>query len=351
MIRDRSAPPTSSQRTRTAIEGLQNIDRDFSSPNSCSGDNLREEQDHAKEIILALNPHEVFEVALILHHRFPEFAFLHLPTFQEEWKNGDGSWLLIAAIFALCSRFVPPCNKPKLLSEDQFASYARIGLQSVLNGPPSLPIVQVLLIMSMFEWGSGNGHGAWMHSGMAIRMMQSLDSTRQNSSIHDLSGEIYSRTYWSCFVMDRFIFCGKSQPLALPVATMKIEVPSGEQSFAFGISEGSKISFDSGCPFTVNEYYIVLIKGFDIWAKILDLIVSGGRRKPSMSKPENCPWVTGSPWKSLLDALEEWRSQQCDRLKFPTTSVAAHVSLGSGGKFAYVNLLYYVWYVWYLIIS
>jgi hypothetical protein len=304
-----------------------------------------EKRDHPKEIVLALNPQSVFEVAIIFRQKFPELAFLHLPTFLDNWKGGDRSWVLIAAMFALCCRLLRSCNKPKFISEDQFASYARVGLHSVLHDLPSLPMVQALLVMSMYEWGSGNGHGAWMHSGMAIRMLQSLDAAKQKAEIPDIVDESHNRTFWACFVMDRFISCGTSQPLALPLDRMKIDMPLGEEEFAFDVS-GNIDRSNSPCePFTINEYYIVLVKGFDIWSKILDLIISGGRRKPNMSKAENCPWVTGSPWKTLLDSVEGWRSQQSDPLKFPATSVAAHVSLGHGEKFAYLNLLYYVWYV------
>ncbi|KAH7417555.1 putative fungal-specific transcription factor [Cadophora sp. MPI-SDFR-AT-0126] len=336
----RSAPPVSSQTTRIVA---QNTGLDIPSPKSYSGDDsLVEKQRHPKEIVLALSPQLVFEVTTVFHQKFPEFAFFHLPTFVNNWKDGDSSWVLIAAMFALCCRFLPASSKPKLLSEDQLALYARIGLQSVLIDPPSLHMVQALLVMAMYEWGSGNDHNAWMNSGTATRMMQSLDTTRPQSSTQDSADEIYKRTFWACVVMDRFIFCGKSQPLALPLDSMKIDMPIGEDEFAFDVSGNINRSYSSCEPFTFNEYYTVLVKGFDIWSQILELIISGGRRKPDMSKAENCPWVTGSPWKTLIDRVAEWRSQQSDRLKFPTTRVAIHVSLGRGEKFAYLNLLYYV---------
>ncbi|KAJ5032262.1 uncharacterized protein L3040_008870 [Drepanopeziza brunnea f. sp. 'multigermtubi'] len=301
-----------------------------------------------KDIMLGTSSQMIIEVATVFCQNFPELAFLHLPTYSGSSDGGEKDWVHIAAMFALCHRLLPGRTQAILLNEADYASYARDGLRSILSDPPRLVTVQSLLIMSMFEWGAGNGAGAWMHSGTATRMMQSIDAMKSDSNRHGRDGEIHNRTFWACFVMDRLIVCGKSQPLALPLEKMAIDMPIGDQDFAFGGSSRIGRTLAAGVPvspsgiYTMNEYYWILIKGFDIWSKILDLIISGGRRLPDMSKPENCPWVRGSPWRVLYDSLEEWRGQQSERLRYSETGIAVHVSLGCGEKFAFVNLLYYV---------
>ncbi|KAH7363825.1 putative fungal-specific transcription factor [Rhexocercosporidium sp. MPI-PUGE-AT-0058] len=335
--------PSSSVQRRNAV--FHSIDTETLRQRAHSHHGFEGENDETKtpmEIILAMSPQLTLEVATVFNQKFPELAFLHLPTLLSRSNEDATMWVQIAAMCALCCRLLTRTTQDRLVPEEKFYSYAREGLQSVRSGPPSLPSVQALLIMSMYEWGAGNGYAAWMDSGMAIRMMQSLDAMKTKRDQPEIDGEIYNRTFWACFVMDRFIFCGKSQPRALPLERMPIQVPIGEEDFAFGVSGHAGRSISTSDPFTNNEYSAVLVGGFEIWSKVLDLIISGGRRKPNMSRPENCPWVKGSPWKTLIDGVEDWRSQQSDRLKFPSTSVAVHVSLGYGEKFAYVNLLYYV---------
>ncbi|KAL2072805.1 hypothetical protein VTL71DRAFT_12148 [Oculimacula yallundae] len=341
-VRNRgSKAPTSLRGSSTGTSTVRQS-LDPGTVNRRSGDNKACAQCNSKEAVMRVPPQVILEVATIFNRKFPELAFLHLPTFSSRVERDATMWIQNAAMLALCHRFLPVATKVGFPAEDILISYAREGLQSVQSIHPNIPVVQALLIMSTYEWGAANGHAAWMYSGMATRMMQSLDAMKIERLGELIDNEIYNRTFWACFVMDRFIFSGKSQSLALPVDRMTIELPIGEEDFAFGMTNNSGRSIEATGPFTVDTYYTVLIRGFEIWSKVLDLITSGGRRKPGMSKPENCPWMTGSPWRTLLDSVEEWRSQHSDRLKFPTTSVAIHVSLGHGEKFAYVNLLYYV---------
>lgn len=188
---------------------------------------------------------------------------------------------------------------------------------------------------------------------MATRMMQSLQVVNSNRPRSEKDEEIYNRTYWGCFVMDRLVYCGKSQPLSLPLDKMSIHLPIGEQDFAFGSALAPRRSFRdlvthtmaSGSHDTINNCYSVLVTGFDIWARVLEFVGNGGRRQPGRTAPKNCPWVHGSPWRSIYDTLEDWRSRQSERLKYPSSSIAVHVSLGNGESFTFVNLIYYVRWV------
>src|SRR6187402_23089 len=136
-------------------------------------------------------------------------------------------------------------------------------------------------------------------SGMGTRMMQALQFRKVEDSQSERESEIHNRTFWGCFIMDRLIFCGKAQPLALPSDKMTIHLPIGEQDFAFGkaLSEHHTFKDLQTSPElthkygSIDNYYSILIRGFDIWAGILELVTGGGRRRPGMANPENCPWV------------------------------------------------------------
>lgn len=181
-----------------------------------------------------------------------------------------------------------------------------------------------------------------------MRMMQSLTEMTKPDSLVELQQEIHNRTFWSCFIIDRSVFCGKSQPLTLPLESMDIPWPLGEQDFAFGQSSGPRYianhpqSLPLDAHNTIDYYYSILVRGFDIWARILKWVIGGGRRQSGMCNSRNCPWVAGSPWRALYDELQAWRQRQNRRICYPETGVEIHVSLGQGESFAFVNLIYYI---------
>lgn len=183
-----------------------------------------------------------------------------------------------------------------------------------------------------------------MTAGTAIRMMQSLESMRGPDDPSEKQQEVQNRTFWSCFIMDRLVFCGKSQPLMLPLRQMNIHLPVGDQDFAFGQAAAQRVDvkgFLRGRAETLidmDHYYTILVLGFDIWARILKWVINGGRRQPGIAPP----WTTGSSWRNLYEELQNWRQLQHNRLRYPQTSVAVQISLGNGESFAYVNLIYYV---------
>jgi hypothetical protein len=182
-------------------------------------------------------------------------------------------------------------------------------------------------------------------------MMQSIQVLKRNRSRSERENETQNRTFWACFVMDRLIFCGKSQPLALPLDRMTIYLPVGDLDFAFGTSATVRYTItdiandETGLELhnTIDHWYSVLVRGFDICASVLEFVMSGGRRQAGMSRPENCPWMPTSPWNARYETLKRWRSHQSQRLQYPLCPVAIHASMGHGESVAYINLLYFVW--------
>lgn len=124
---------------------------------------------------------DILQACTNFNQKFPELRFLHLPTISsavrglkgniDASRGGSSKWqLLLAAILAVHVAMTK--GKSTLPPADQIAS--KVWHHTAVLEPPDLMTVQTLLVLSMFEWGRGNGHKAWMISGMAIRMMQSL---------------------------------------------------------------------------------------------------------------------------------------------------------------------------------
>lgn len=46
--------------------------------------------------------------------------------------------------------------------------------------------------------------------------------------------EIRRRTFWSCFIMDRYLSSGKFRPQIIALDDIKLQLPCGEKAWAFG---------------------------------------------------------------------------------------------------------------------
>ncbi|KPM42997.1 hypothetical protein AK830_g3513 [Neonectria ditissima] len=296
-------------------------------------------------------------VLSVFSRKFPELRFIHQPSFCKslhglESMNLDGSTpklsdrLLYASLAALCCPLLDRQDDGVSPSAEDFASYVRDHIS--LSEPPTLTLVQTLLVLSMYEWGTGCGYRAWTYSGMATRMMQSLLVLTPPNTLRGVDLEVYNRTFWGCFIMDRLVFCGKPQPFTLSVAEMHTHWPISEEDFAFGEPSAQRRRTDEEQGLLdhmkgdANNYYGILVRGFDIWARILKWVVGGGRRLPGMSLPENHPWVDTSPWRLLYNELHAWKRHQDRRLHYVEGSLKNHAALGQAEAVGYLNLIYYV---------
>jgi hypothetical protein len=246
-------------------------------------------------------------------------------------------------------------KRPEMPVAEQFANSVRHRL-TVLT-PTDLMTVQTLLVISMYEWGTGNRQQAWMTSGMAIRMMQFLQAVQASASHSQAELQMYNRTSWSCFIMDRLILSGIPQPATLSHTSLNTFWPSSEEDFIFGQPPNGPNRIESGQNILEHmrgdmaNYYSTLVRGFDIWMRILKWVISGGRRLPGMNLPENHPWTSTSPWALLYGELQTWRELQEKRMLYPDASIASHAALGQAEPFAYLNLIYFVRYVRLLAIA
>jgi len=183
-------------------------------------------------------------------------------------------------------------------------------------------------------------------------------SSSQETSQDPITTAVQNRTMWACFIMERLISSGTYNPPMLPLAEMeKIKVlrPFSAVEFAFGTDSTSQRSSMEQSLATlpnrdspildITQAFEVLVAGFDIWTHVMTFVLNDGRRAPEMCEPRNCPWVPGSPWSNTRTRLEAWRANQHHRLHYPENLVVAHISLGYGESFTYINLIYYLWSV------
>ncbi|KKZ60117.1 hypothetical protein EMCG_05142 [[Emmonsia] crescens] len=193
---------------------------------------------------------------------------------QSPIPASEASPLILLGVLALTARFHPqlthyhsppspvaPCNP--LVASDFYAN----ALRSRLSGTDGVDLtstdisrVQALLMLSLHEWGMCRGKNGWVYLGMAIRLAQAMglsfelendqpshrtsspgmpnaeaeqrDQRGQNSD-DVIEQETRRRTFWSCFMLDRYLSSGKYRPRMIKVRDVEIQLPS-DNAFAFG---------------------------------------------------------------------------------------------------------------------
>ncbi|KAF5575959.1 transcriptional regulatory [Fusarium pseudocircinatum] len=222
--------------------------------------------------------------------KFPELRILQASAFIKEYQTARSkeSKALLATILAItrkqCSIVTGDWLR-SLKSSECYASYAWSTLSDAILQPPKVQVVQALLILTLYEWGVREYHKAWMHCGIAIRIMQSLHSSRvsphpldmcQNNDTDVMAIAVEARTYWACFIMDCTINSGTYNPRMLPMSEMhklKVPRPLNYTDFAFGFDAASLDHICTGDLSGLAQSFETIATGFDIYAQAMSTIM------------------------------------------------------------------------------
>lgn len=151
--------------------------------------------------------------------------------------------------------------------------------------------------------------------------------------------------------MDQLLSCGKNRPVTLQTSMMQNCLPLDEDAYAFGEVPMEryhiKQAFTQGGgvipPRTMNHQFSIIVQGVDIWAQLSRWVAKGARR--AYHGPKECPWISTSSWGIINHELKHWRSQQDERVRYSKSRLYAHLNRGCGEGFAFINLIYYLWFV------
>lgn len=134
-----------------------------------------------------------------------------------------------------------------------YAEATRRQMAYDFPGEPSLEKTQALLMLGFHEWNEVENRKGWVKIRTAISCAQALGCQydadlddimetvakegEEKSSEKDkfIKREIQRRTFWSCFIMDRYLSCGKDRPQMLNVEDLqRIQLPCSDKAFNHG---------------------------------------------------------------------------------------------------------------------
>ncbi|KAF5679622.1 hypothetical protein FHETE_787 [Fusarium heterosporum] len=325
------AKSRSTKRQRVSLSQTHGID-DISLEGSWQDVNQVFNQIPRSHVISAIN---------LFRAQFPEFGFLHADDLEyREHDLGVIQKLRLLVILAVSYRYTGTYSAE---TNSRNILFIAGEAQKRVTSGPNLALIQTFLILSLCNWGDGDGFNAWMHCGIATRMAQGLLSTGFAScGKRETLSELGKRTLWTCFKMDKLLSCGKRRQAMFPDEEMHFSLPVNDTQFLFG-QTSEPISLDGSLrSYGPDDHLVLLIQGLRIWSKVHTWIAEGGRRQPGMTEPEQCPFNETSQWHKMKQDLLEWRQSQDALMKYPGTKVSVHAQRGQAERFGYINLVYYV---------
>ncbi len=88
--------------------------------------------------------------------------------------------------------------------------------------------------------GENHNRSAWLRIGLAIRLAQDL-KLMMESELHlsVLEQEERRRVFWSIYLLDRLVSCGRARPPAILDASCRLQLPCDEATWRLGLPKGT----------------------------------------------------------------------------------------------------------------
>ncbi|KAH3938434.1 hypothetical protein HBH98_161960 [Parastagonospora nodorum] len=212
---------------------------------------------------------ELFEI--YEKHFASDFPFLHRRRFLEPLHQSnefaaprlDSGRLpcprhppyLLLGFLALTARYHPEIvsrlGLDKVATADYYANATEIRLGS-LPGQGSLEKAQAMLFLGFHRWSALKGGNGWYIIAIATRYVQNLGYHKLDGGSNDRDGmnrttidlpqmqdaiglEIRRRTFWSCFILDRYTGCAENRDYMINVDDIATQLPCSDEAFNKGL--------------------------------------------------------------------------------------------------------------------
>lgn len=201
---------------------------------------------------------------------------------------------------------------------------------------PTVEHTQANILMAWRELVAGNTDLAWLYTGHAIRMAQSLRLGKEYHQRHPVvAREVRRRTMWLAFITDRLISYVLARPQTIGTRKLTIQLPCSESTFTFEeYYQGPSIhEFGLSGSVTSDSVFPYVIKAFDSWGTSTDIFA-------------NLALSTNSPTADYKDELrqaeadlEAWSLNLPQRMRWSAQNYRAHKRMGDEHLFVILQML------------
>ncbi|KAH6988341.1 fungal-specific transcription factor domain-containing protein [Ilyonectria destructans] len=171
------------------------------------------------------------------------YSYFQEDNFRQKCADGLLPKCLFFAVLASALRFSGDKYYKGSIHEAMEA-YAREAWLSVLHDHmtaddrPNLHVAQTTSILAIIDFTAGRTSSAWLKIGLAIRISQDLQLMEEpNITLPAIEQEERRRVFWSVYLLDKLVSCGRGRPSAVFAEDCHVQLPCDEETFRAGASK------------------------------------------------------------------------------------------------------------------
>ncbi|KAJ4983153.1 hypothetical protein SVAN01_11337 [Stagonosporopsis vannaccii] len=163
-------------------------------------------------------------------HQHP-YTYFHEATFRQ---NLDIRSLPSYLTFAIAAIAVSYSNEPCFVGcqNEAMNSYSRLAWSQIMEQSfsdehgPSIHTVQAANMLGIVDYVAGRPQVAWVKIGLAVRLAQTLQlGNEPPPGLPQNAAEERRNTFWSIYILDKLVSCGRHRPPTLLDADCKVRLP------------------------------------------------------------------------------------------------------------------------------
>ncbi|KAH8809331.1 fungal-specific transcription factor domain-containing protein [Xylogone sp. PMI_703] len=175
-----------------------------------------------------------------LHAHNQPYSYFDEESFRQKLADRQLPNFLILAVLATALRF---SNHEYYggRTREAMSTYAKEAWLAVLSDhmtageSPDLYVTQATNILSVIDFTGGKTSSGWLKIGLAVRIAQDLHLMREpNEWLPVMEQEERRRVFWSVYLLDKLVSCGRSRPPAIADEDCQVHLPCDEQTFRSG---------------------------------------------------------------------------------------------------------------------
>ncbi|KAM6525900.1 hypothetical protein FALCPG4_011432 [Fusarium falciforme] len=169
------------------------------------------------------------------------YSFFHEASFRQSLERGLLPDHLVLAVLASAARF---SSDPFFCDPHESAvQYANRSWKAIVvsclahNQAAHVQTVQTITLLAIFDFTAGKARhaSAWVKIGLSVRIAQDLKlMVEDDATLPAPKREERRRVFWSIYLLDRLVSCGRCRPPAVLDASCQLQLPCDEPTYRNG---------------------------------------------------------------------------------------------------------------------
>ncbi|RSL78435.1 hypothetical protein CEP51_008198 [Fusarium floridanum] len=191
-------------------------------------------------------PEDVFTAVIDSYFTYCKnqpYSFFHEETFRQRLSEQAIPRHLVLAVMAMAVRF---CSHPYFSGRalEMSVEYANRSWKLIVSDcftvgkVAEVSTVQTVALLGLFDFTAGRlrHSSAWVKVGLAVRIAQDCGLMLENAThLSYAEQEERRRVFWSVYLLDRLVSCGRGRPPAIVDASCHVQLPCGESIWREGL--------------------------------------------------------------------------------------------------------------------